>query len=305
MFGSVTASSPNLPHADIHERDKNRTSCSFNLPLRCPRIDLAAATLFPGHGAFMEFPSSLSEKSSPPVSPILTSYWGPVCLLLAVPFALPFDITVSRLSQDFPSLPALMELLNRAEPFGHFFGAAIVLVAIMLLDQTKSRRIGWAIGACLGGGLLANVIKLLVLRSRPRVSDLVDGTVWDTFGGWIQRSTSSSLQSFPSGHTATAVGLAVILCAWYPRGRALFITVACLVGLHRIVHLAHFPSDVLAGAAAGWLVAAWCIRRDQRQLHMATQLTASPDHERCEGPVELCNPSPMNLAAIQDAVTVG
>ncbi len=126
--------------------------------------------------------------------------------------------------------------------------------------------------------MLANVIKLLVLRSRPRASNLIDGTVGDTFGGWFQRDLNSGSQSFPSGHTATAVGLAVVLAAWYPRGRWLFATVATLVGIHRIQHLAHFPSDVFVGAAAGWFVAACCLRADRDRLIDHGHDTATVNH---------------------------
>lgn len=196
----------------------------------------------------------------------LWSFRMPLILLMLAPVGLFIDIPVARFFKQVPCPGLIVELLDRAEPFGHFFGAAITLIAVVLLDPAMKCRIGWAIGATLGGGAVANLVKVLVIRSRPRASNLIDGTAWDTFGGWLQRSTSSSHQSFPSGHTATVVGLAVILAAWYPRGRWLFATIAVLVGTHRIQHLAHFPSDVLVGAAAGWFVAACCIRGDGRRL---------------------------------------
>ena len=68
-------------------------------------------------------------------------------------------------------------------------------------------------------------------------------------------SDQSGLQSFPSAHTATAAGLAAALIWLYPQGRLLFTLLAVLVGCQRIVSGAHFPSDVLVGAAAGCLVA--------------------------------------------------
>lgn len=211
----------------------------------------------------MPFPD---DRLLPPAADWLRSFRIPSIFLIAAAGALFIDIPVSRFFKEVRSPGLIVELLDRAEPFGHFFGAAMVLVAVVLLDPVMRRRIGWGIGATLGGGMLANIVKLLVLRTRPRAFDLVDGTVWETFGGWIQRNISSTQQSFPSGHTASAFGLAVILAAWYPRGRWLFITVAALVGMHRIQHLAHFPSDVCAGVAAGWFVAACCIRADERCL---------------------------------------
>ena len=200
----------------------------------------------------------------------LRSFRVPALFVVAATGALFIDIPVSRLFKEVRCPGLVVELLDRAEPFGHFFGAAMVLIAVVLLDPAMRRRIGWGIGATLGGGMLANIIKMLVQRTRPRASDLIDGTVWETFVGWVQRNISSNNQSFPSGHTASAVGLAVLLAAWYPRGRWLFATVAALVGMHRIQHLAHFPSDVFAGAAAGWIVAAYCIRADESRLASRT-----------------------------------
>ena len=220
----------------------------------------------------MPFPD---DRVSQPATDWLRSFRVPALFVVASACALFIDIPVSRFFKQVRCPGLVVELLDRAEPFGHFFGAAMVLTAVILLDPAMRRRIGWGIGATLGGGMLANIIKILVQRTRPRASDLIDGTVWETFGGWIQQNLSSNNQSFPSGHTASAFGLAVILAAWYPRGRWLFITVAALVGMHRIQHLAHFPSDVCVGVAAGWFVAACCIRGDERRL-ASERLDAEP-----------------------------
>jgi len=194
----------------------------------------------------------------------LPSFRVSALFLVAAAGALSLDIPVALYVKTTRCPGLIVELLDRAEPFGHFFGVAFVLIAVALLDPEKRCRIGWAIGAALGGGMLVNGIKLLVQRTRPRVSDLADGTVWNTFLGWRHFDSDSGHQSFPSGHTATVVGLAVLLATWYPRGRWLFATLAFLVGMHRIQHLAHFPSDVCAGAAAGWFIAACFLRGDCR-----------------------------------------
>ena len=79
----------------------------------------------------------------------------------------------------------------------------------------------------------------------------------DTFGGWLPPLTGNEdMQSFPSGHTATAVGLAIALTMLYPRGWWLFGILAILAATQRIDSQAHYLSDVLAGAAISFLVAA-------------------------------------------------
>lgn len=62
--------------------------------------------------------------------------------------------------------------------------------------------------------------------------------------------------SFPSGHTVSAFTVAaiVLLSDRPPRAiAALALAGALLVGLSRIAVGAHWPTDVLAGAAGGWL----------------------------------------------------
>lgn len=61
--------------------------------------------------------------------------------------------------------------------------------------------------------------------------------------------------SFPSGHTVTAFTLAAVL-GGHARSRWLLaglLGLASLIGLSRIAVGAHWPLDVLGGAAVGWL----------------------------------------------------
>ena len=100
--------------------------------------------------------------------------------------------------------------------------------------------------------------RLLVARERPSMVD-ASAHVLDTFAGWLPLwQGNHRLQSFPSGHTATAVGLAIALSSLYPRGWWLFAAIAALSGFQRIESESHFLSDVLAGAAIGCLVSAAC-----------------------------------------------
>jgi membrane-associated phospholipid phosphatase len=65
------------------------------------------------------------------------------------------------------------------------------------------------------------------------------------------------LQSFPSGHTATAVGLALALSSLYPGGRRLFALLAVLAASQRVLFDAHFLSDTLVAAGIACFVAAF------------------------------------------------
>jgi undecaprenyl-diphosphatase len=61
--------------------------------------------------------------------------------------------------------------------------------------------------------------------------------------------------SFPSGHTLHAVAFSAVAVAYYPMLAMLLAPFTVLVALSRVVLGLHYPSDVLAGAALGALIA--------------------------------------------------
>jgi membrane-associated phospholipid phosphatase len=153
--------------------------------------------------------------------------------------------------------------------FGYGGTVIVIILAACALDPRGWRVAPRLVISALGAGLAADLVKvLLVVRTRPEASNL-EGTAGDTFVSWFPPwagerlrelgfKYGSDLQSFPSAHTATAVGLAIGLTSLYPRGWWLFALLAALAGWQRIHSHSHFLSDVLAGAALGLLVGACC-----------------------------------------------
>ena len=103
--------------------------------------------------------------------------------------------------------------------------------------------------ASLGSWLLYSSLKLIFQRPRPDLPHLVPA------GGY----------SFPSGHATATAALFFTLALVYCRhsgsrsGRVLVLSIAALlallVGISRVYLGVHYPSDVVAGWAAGGLLA--------------------------------------------------
>ena len=131
--------------------------------------------------------------------------------------------------------------------FGHGTGCFVAVLLIWSLDRKNKIAIPLVIGSTLVAGAITTVTKILVHRPRPFVdqSATADGVTLS------EAVFHNFLQSFPSGHTATAFALAVALSSLYKPGKTVFLLLATLVAIQRIISQNHFPSDVIAGALVG------------------------------------------------------
>ena len=180
----------------------------------------------------------------------------PLVLAMLAAISLAVDVPVAQWASGRAYPRAIRELMSLAEAFGHGVGVAVVLLTVFTLDPARRKALPRAILTVAAAGCGANLLKLLVARQRPLAADLLHSDGWATFAGWLPLGhNGSALQSFPSAHTATAVGLAVVLASFYPRGRRLFFIFAMAVATQRVLGSAHYPSDVFIGAAVGWLCA--------------------------------------------------
>lgn len=188
----------------------------------------------------------------------------PLVLLLAafLPAAFALDLAVLHWVRTTKLPSDLRKLVELSEIFGHAVGIVAIGLTIFVVDRDRRRYLPRLIACSLGAGIFNNLLKLTVARTRPR--DLQFDSVWDSFTGWFPVLTfesgglDSAIQSLPSGHSATAAGLAVGLSYLYPQGRFLFAAFALLAAFQRIEATAHFLSDTVAGLAIGCLFAAAC-----------------------------------------------
>lgn len=176
--------------------------------------------------------------------------------------ALAIDLPLQRIADGGRPPGVVRDYFKATETFGNGWGVAMIVVTIVMLDRARRVQTSRLLTASLGAGIMADVVKLVVSRTRPHGVELAEATVFDTFAGWMPLASAGSVgQSFPSAHTATAAGLAVALTAAYPAGARLFACFAAGVAMQRIAVGAHFASDVIAGGALGSLWAYGCCYR--------------------------------------------
>jgi membrane-associated phospholipid phosphatase len=153
---------------------------------------------------------------------------------------------------------ALFHLLNGIShatgaapwPYITILGDTAVAIALFLPFAMRRIDVLWALAlSALLATLFVHGIKPLMSMPRPPAVLAADAI---TIIGPAHRGNA-----FPSGHTTTifvAAGL-VWLHVRPLSVRAIVLAVAVLVGLSRAVVGVHWPTDILAGAAGGWLCA--------------------------------------------------
>ena len=190
---------------------------------------------------------------------------------------IPFDGAISRFATRLNPRGDLRRELETVQQYGAISSLLLTVAVIWLMDPARRRRLLDLGAAAALAGLTVALMKALVGRPRPRFDDPlyflgpfgvyplpaqagVRSTpelhhAWEIFG-----NISGDLWSFPSSHTAYAVALSVFLSALYPRLRPLAVVLAVVVGVCRVLLGAHYPSDVVAGAAVGLAISGPAVR---------------------------------------------
>lgn len=93
-------------------------------------------------------------------------------------------------------------------------------------------------------GIISNLIKVSLGRYRPRY--LFDSDLY----GFHFFSREWAMNSFPSGHSQAAFAAMTALVVIFPRYDLMWLAIATLVALSRVVTTVHYLSDAVAGS---WL----------------------------------------------------
>lgn len=154
-----------------------------------------------------------------------------------------FTLKVNRLSRRTPVL-ALFRVVSRLGD-----GVAWYAALGFLLLTGGADAVGPVLhtgGTALAGVALYRVLKERLVRERPFI----------TFGEIHCGTAPLDRYSFPSGHTLHAALFSTFFFAYMPTLAVVMLPFAILVAASRVVLGLHYPTDVLAGAAIGFALAA-------------------------------------------------
>ncbi|WP_254510622.1 phosphatase PAP2 family protein [Anatilimnocola floriformis] len=189
--------------------------------------------------------------------------WASAVLTALTIVALPFDVSISAWMKQNHIRGELERIISLCEFFGFGWTVLFVAVTAAFIDRRGWRVMPRLVIGSLGVGLVADLGKIIIARWRPN-ADFAPQGFRETFISWLPWIWPEQLPdkwnrgfaSFPSGHSATAVGLALALSTLYPKATLWFIFLAGMTMLQRVESRAHYPSDTFAGAALACFITA-------------------------------------------------
>jgi hypothetical protein len=156
--------------------------------------------------------------------------------------------------------------------------AGLFLLGGLAFKDKKASDTGlMALETLLHTGFLVQVFKHLAGRQRPSVDEGRD--YWYGPGAFFNRYNEgyfARYDSFPSGHTISAWGLATVIAENYDDH--FWVPLACYglataVGLSRLTEDAHWFSDVFVGAVLGYAIGKMVVHNRDRSLQIAPAVT--------------------------------
>ncbi len=164
---------------------------------------------------------------------------------------------LGRLSDADARLCVRINRASRVHWVNRFFAAIsrlgdgvfwYALMALLLIGEGSAALAGVLHMIVVGALALGSYKWLKGKTLRPRPCDLYPAVV---------RGTAPLDEfSFPSGHTLHAVSFTVVALAYFPWLAPILVPFVVLVAASRVVLGLHYPTDVLAGAAIGYALAA-------------------------------------------------
>lgn len=161
------------------------------------------------------------------------------------------------------------------------FPAVFYTIGLIRKDTYAQHTVLLAGEAVIDSEIVTTVLKDIDRRYRPD-SVPPGGDLSATWFKQTQGSYIGGIGSFPSGHMIAAFSVATVFADRYPHPAWhvwLAYGLASLVGFSRVTTQAHFPSDVFAGAAIGYVIAHYIVRHPREISVERDMLSSDPNSQ--------------------------
>jgi membrane-associated phospholipid phosphatase len=171
-----------------------------------------------------------------------------VALGAALPLFQPLDNALMRALNGLGDGPEWLYQALDPHARNYVLLVATTVVAAAIALRRPRYVLGAALGVVLAGylaGAALEVVKLFIERARPE----------EVLGTHVQLSHGRSwahLASYPSGHLIVTAAMATAAATAVRALRPALFAYVALVGITRVTFGAHFPLDVVVGAALGY-----------------------------------------------------
>lgn len=166
-----------------------------------------------------------------------------------------FDLRIAEYFHQLKGTPPIdaASVLTHAGVGGYYIVPSLLLFLYFRKRNPDYGKIALFIFATTAAsGIIVNILKTIFGRFRPKMyfNEQLYGFDWF--------HTASTMVSFPSGHSATAMGAWFAFALILPKYRFLFLAIGASIAFTRIALTAHYLSDVVAGSYLGVVITLIC-----------------------------------------------
>ena len=154
-----------------------------------------------------------------------TVAWAVVLCAAAAALAVWADVPAARWIEAHGGKPpkVFYPITDAAGDYGQGMVAIVAVLLVLRLDARGKRTAATLVLALVITAMAAHILKMTTSRARPH-EFLETGVMWAPWEGFRH----SRYNSLPSAHTASAFAFSAVMAAAYPRGAAVFLTLAVL-----------------------------------------------------------------------------